>query len=109
MVLEARGLDITPQMITRFEAAKDLKSARILGRILQDEIRHVAAGVCWFNQCCAIRGDSPPDAWRALVALHFGGSLKPPFNDSARAAAGLTIDFYQVVADAHAHRPQKFP
>jgi hypothetical protein len=40
--------------------------------------------------------------------MHFGGSLKPPFNDSARAAAGLTMDFYQVVADAHAHRPQKF-
>ena len=109
MVLEARGLDITPQMITRFEAGKDLKSARILNRILQDEVRHVAAGVHWFKQVCAIRGDSPPDAWRALVATHFGGSLKPPFNDSARAAAGLTIDFYQAVADAHAHRPQKFP
>lgn len=108
MVLEARGLDITPQMITRFEAGKDMKSARILKRILQDEIRHVAAGVRWFNQACAIRGDSPADAWRALVATHFGGSLKPPFNDSARAAAGLTMDFYQVVADAHAHRPQKF-
>jgi uncharacterized ferritin-like protein (DUF455 family) len=108
MVLEARGLDITPQMIARFEAAKDLRSARILGRILQDEVRHVAAGVRWFSQACANRGDSPVLAWRALVGTHFGGSLKPPFNDSARAAAGLTMDFYQVVADPHAHRPQKF-
>lgn len=98
MVLEARGLDITPQTIARFEAARDVTTARILGRILGDEIRHVAAGVRWFNQACVIRGDSPAIAWRALVATHFRGSLKPPFNDSARAAAGLTMDFYGEVA-----------
>ena len=109
MVLEARGLDITPQTIARFEAAGDRVSARILGRILQDEIRHVAAGVRWFERGCANRGDSPHDAWRALVAAHFHGTLKPPFNDSARAAAGLTIDFYKAVAECHAYLPQKFP
>ena len=109
MVLEARGLDITPQTIARFEAAKDSKTANILNRILADEIRHVAAGVRWFNQACAIRGDSPADAWAALVAAHFRGVLKPPFNDSARAAAGLTMDFYGAVAESHAHLPGKFP
>lgn len=109
MVLEARGLDITPQTIARFEAVGDDVSARILGRILQDEIRHVAAGVRWFGHACAIRGDSPANAWRALVNAHFRGVLKPPFNDSARAAAGLTKEFYEVVALGHAHLPQKFP
>ena len=109
MVLEARGLDITPQTIARFDAAKDLITSRILGRILGDEVRHVAAGVRWFNQACAIRGDSPANAWRALVATHFRGTLKPPFNDSARAAAGLTMEFYGEVAEGHAHLPQKFP
>jgi len=109
MVLEARGLDITPQTIVRFETAKDVATARILGRILDDEVRHVAAGVRWFNKACVIRGDSPANAWRALVATHFRGVLKPPFNDSARAAAGLTIDFYGEVAESHAHLPQKFP
>lgn len=98
MVLEARGLDITPQTIARFDAARDVTTARILGRILGDEIRHVAAGVRWFSQACVIRGDSPAIAWRALVATHFRGGLKPPFNDSARAAAGLTMDFYGEVA-----------
>jgi len=109
MVLEARGLDITPQTILRFEAAGDRKTAKILERILQDEVRHVGAGVIWFKRACAIRGDSPANAWRALVATHFGGSLKPPFNDSARAAAGLTKEFYAWVAESHAHLPQKFP
>ena len=109
MVLEARGLDITPQTMARFQAAGDAKTASILNRILGDEIRHVAAGVRWFNQACAIRGDSPANAWAALVTTHFRGALKPPFNDSARAAAGLTMDFYGVVAQAHAHLPEKFP
>ena len=109
MVLEARGLDITPQTIQRFETVGDEVSARILGRILQDEVRHVAAGVRWFGHACAIRGDSPANAWRALVNAHFRGVLKPPFNDSARAAAGLTMEFYRKVALDHAHLPQKFP
>jgi len=109
MVLEARGLDITPQTIQRFEDAADHRTAAILARILKDEVRHVAAGVRWFNQACVIRGDSPPDAWRALVSAHFRGTLKPPFNDSARAAAGLTPEFYAAVAQEHAYLPKKFP
>jgi uncharacterized ferritin-like protein (DUF455 family) len=109
MVLEARGLDITPQTIARFEGTRDVKTARILSRILQDEIRHVAAGVRWFAQTCVIRGDSPANAWRALVATHFRGTLKPPFNDSARAAAGLTKEFYAEVAQSHACLAVKFP
>jgi hypothetical protein len=44
MVLEARGLDVTPATIERFEAAGDRATARILTRILNDEIRHVRAG-----------------------------------------------------------------
>src|SRR5690606_7177985 len=55
MVLEARGLDVTPATITRFEAAGDEATARILRRILSDEIRHVRAGTVWFESCCAAR------------------------------------------------------
>ena len=99
MVLEARGLDVTPQMIDRFDAVGDAVSATILRRILQDEIRHVATGVRWFEQACLARGESASAVWRQLVARHFRAGLKPPFNDSARAAAGLTMEFYQAVAE----------
>jgi uncharacterized ferritin-like protein (DUF455 family) len=109
MVLEARGLDVTPQMIERFDAVGDQVSAAILRRILRDEIKHVAAGVRWFEQASAAAGDSASAAWQALVATHFRGGLKPPFNDSARAAAGLTTEYYEPVAQAHACRPEKFP
>jgi uncharacterized ferritin-like protein (DUF455 family) len=98
MVLEARGLDVTPQTIVHFERAGDVQSARILTRILSDEIRHVAAGTRWFHFGCDSAGFSPVPHWRALVATYFHGMIKPPFNGSARDEAGLSREFYLGVA-----------
>jgi uncharacterized ferritin-like protein (DUF455 family) len=93
MVLEARGLDVTPATVAAFERAGDARSAAILGRIYRDEIRHVAAGVRWFRQVCESRGFAPVSEWGALVRRHFRGVVKPPFNDSAREAAGLSREW----------------
>lgn len=98
MVLEARGLDVTPLMIDRLAAAGDAASARILQRIFSDEIRHVRAGTIWFEFACLRDGFTPDSHWRALVARHFRGMLKPPFNDSARESAGLTLNYYATLA-----------
>ena len=92
MVLEARGLDVTPITIERFTAAGDLRSARILERILDDEIRHVRFGTNHFLKVCEERGESAPALWKSLVARHFRGAIKPPFNDSARRSAGLSCE-----------------
>jgi uncharacterized ferritin-like protein (DUF455 family) len=94
MVLEARGLDVTPPTIARFEAAGDTPSAAILGRIYRDEIRHVSVGTKWFGWACESRRIAPVSEWQRLVALHFRGRLKPPFNASARDEAGLSRDYY---------------
>jgi uncharacterized ferritin-like protein (DUF455 family) len=96
MVLEARGLDVTPAMIDRFTALGDARSAAMLQRILDDEIGHVRAGLRWFHHCCAREDRSPLDHWQNMVKRHFRGQLKPPFNDSARQRAGLSRDFYLV-------------
>ncbi|MDB5684949.1 MAG: hypothetical protein JWM75_2647 [Sphingomonas bacterium] len=98
MVLEARALDVTPVTVERFEQAGDPASARLLLRIMHDEIRHVAFGVRWFEQLCAVQGFSPHSHWKYLVGNHFRGAVKPPFNDSARAAAGLTKEYYLSLA-----------
>jgi uncharacterized ferritin-like protein (DUF455 family) len=98
MVLEARGLDVTPAMIERFEGQGDLASARILKRIFNDEIAHVNAGTKWFEQACGESQLLPKAYWKTLVNRHFRGGLKPPFNDSARSKAGLTLDYYSEVA-----------
>jgi uncharacterized ferritin-like protein (DUF455 family) len=98
MALEARGLDVTPATVARFQAVGDDRSARILTRIYTDEIRHVSVGTKWFESCCTIDQQPPADHWRALISSHFRGVVKPPFNDSARAQAGLTLDYYGMLA-----------
>ena len=98
MVLEARGLDVTPATLERVQAAGDKNGAKILNRILDDEIRHVAFGTKHFLRVCEQRGKIPETLWKSLVQTHFKGALKPPFNDSARLAAGLSRDFYMEVA-----------
>lgn len=98
MVLEARGLDVTPATIVRFEEIGDLRTAAILNRIYSDEIRHVSAGTTWFEFVAENMGVNPSTHWKWLVNRYFRGSLKPPFNDSARVAAGLTQDYYAGIA-----------
>ena len=98
MVLEARGLDVTPAMRSRAEAAGDLRGAALLKRILDDEIRHVGFGSKHFSSLCKLRGECPETLWKTLVNRHFRGSVKPPFNDSARSAAGLSRSFYHGLA-----------
>jgi uncharacterized ferritin-like protein (DUF455 family) len=98
MVLEARGLDVTPGMRDRVLAQGDSRGARLLQRILDDEIRHVAAGARHFAAHCESAGKRPENHWKTLVREHFRGVLKPPFNDSARLAAGLSREFYAAIA-----------
>src|SRR5207249_8636127 len=47
LVLEARGLDVTPEMMLRLERADDPESGAILARIYRDEIGHTAVGWRW--------------------------------------------------------------
>lgn len=98
LVLEARGLDVTPAMIGRLRRAGDEDSAALLDIILADEIGHVAAGARWFRWACGRQGRDPATAYRELVRQYFKGALKPPFNDAARAAAGLDPAFYAALA-----------
>lgn len=98
MVLEARGLDVTPATIDRFHDVGDSVSAQILSRIYKDEIHHVSVGTAWFGWLCDERGFNAVETWQALVTSRFRGTLKPPFNDSARHDAGLTQEYYAVIA-----------
>ena len=89
LVLEARGLDVTPDMVDKLRAVEDHRSADILEVIYREEIGHVAAGHRWFGYVCRQRGVSLVPTWQALVARHFRGQLKEPFNEPARRVAGF--------------------
>ena len=98
LVLEARGLDVTPDMILRLERVGDGESAALLRRIYRDEIGHVATGARWFARLCRERGLAPEAAFRDRVRAAFAGHLKPPFNAAAREAAGLPSAWYAGLA-----------
>lgn len=98
LVLEARGLDVTPAMIEKFRRAGDSESADCLKVIYHDEIGHVAAGIRWFRYACQRDSLDPADTFKALVVQHFQGGLKRPFNDKARLEAGFEQQWYEALA-----------
>ncbi len=98
LVLEARGLDVTPDMIRRLERAGDADSAAILARLYRDEIGHVEAGARWFDFACRAQGLDPIAAFHDRVRRYFRGLVKPPFNREARDRAGLPAAYYEPLA-----------
>lgn len=97
LVLEARGLDVTPEMIEKLRRQGDDASVAVLEVIYREEVGHVAAGQRWFRWECARRGLDPVEAYRDLVRRHHGSGLKPPFNRAAREKAGFEPAFYEEI------------
>lgn len=104
LVLEARGLDVTPSMIDRLAAAGDQASSDVIAIIYRDEKRHVAFGAKWFRYLCEREQLAPEPTFHALVRRYFRGPIKPPFNDKARAEAGLSPGFYKPLSALGAPR-----
>lgn len=98
MVLEARGLDVTPGMITLFEKAGDTETVSALNVIYAEEVAHVAYGSKWFHFLCGRHNHDPKERFHMLVRKYFHGALKPPFNVEKRAEAGIPPDFYWPLA-----------
>lgn len=94
MVLEARGLDVTPVAISKMQDINDISGAKVLTRILNDEVRHVGFGTKHFQNWCDQQKIDSKIHWKSLVKCHFKGAIKGPFNDSARLKAGLSRDLY---------------
>ncbi len=88
-VLEARGLDVTPGMITKLRSSNDHATADVLEIILREEVAHVAAGTRWYRWYCAREGVEPRARFIALLKEHAGGYLNGPFNLEARLLAGF--------------------
>lgn len=103
MVLEARGLDVTPAMIEVMTAQGDLETAQAFQIIHDDEITHVRAGTRWFDHWCAFHKLDGQTHWQDLVQTYFNGSLKRPFNHPSRAAGGMLRDWYEPLADIPAN------
>lgn len=95
MVLEARGLDVTPDMISKLVSAGDTETAEVLKVIYEEEVSHVAAGKRWFAFIAQKTGREEEPYFQELVQSYFRGFLKPPFNKPARDQAGMPASFYE--------------
>lgn len=89
-VLEARGLDVSPGMISRLEDCGDLEGAEILTRILKDEIGHVAIGNRWYHWACAQGNKDALAVFQALLDEYMPGKVRGPLHREARRMAGFT-------------------
>lgn len=101
LVLEARGLDVTPSLIKKFQANNDHKSVAALEIIYHEEVEHVKAGKKWFQYICDKKNLNPQATYHLLVKKYFKGQLKPPFNKEARQKAGLDETFYLPLSSGH--------
>lgn len=109
MVLEARGLDVTPGMIEVFRNAKLDDTVAALKVIYAEELGHVAYGSKWFHFLCGRHELDPKETFHGLVRTYFRGALKPPFNEEKRAEAGLPPDFYWPLAERTATQSRGTP
>jgi len=106
--LEARGLDATPPLQAKLARAGDHRAVAILDVILREEVGHVEIGNRWYRHCCRLRGLDPVAIYPGLVLQYQAPRLRPPFNLSARSAAGFSADelaYLQadIRPDAHAN------
>ncbi|MBK6652420.1 ferritin-like domain-containing protein [Zoogloea sp.] len=89
-VLEARGLDATPPIVSALKRIGDAETIAVLDIILRDEIGHVALGDRWFRYFCAERGLAPEATYLVLMA-RFDAPWPPrPLNVEARRKAGFS-------------------
>lgn len=91
-VLEARGLDVTPGMMTKLGHVEDQQTIDILTIILRDEIGHVRIGSHWFHYCCKKQGLDADSTFRELLSEYMNGSLRGPFYTEARLQAGFSVE-----------------
>ena len=89
-VLEARGLDVTPDIIKKFTHHGHQEAADILSIIYRDEIGHVEVGSRWFNYLCEKRGLNSHDTFVDLIERYAVDKIRRPFNEIARLQAGFS-------------------
>ncbi len=89
-VMEARGLDVTPDIMRKFEGIGDHQSVEVLKIILRDEVGHVEAGSRWFHYLCEDRGLDSESTYFALIDEYLKGHVSCPLHKEARIAAGFS-------------------
>jgi len=97
-VLEARGLDVTPGIMKKFESVNDTRANEILTVIQREEVGHVEIGSHWFRYCCEQRNVDCDETFRNLLQQYLKSGIKKPINVEARLKAGFSqkeLDYFE--------------
>jgi uncharacterized ferritin-like protein (DUF455 family) len=89
-VMEARGLDVTPDIMRKFDNIGDKETVEVLKIILRDEVGHVEAGSRWFHYLCKQRGLDSETTYFSLIDEYLKGHVSCPLHKEARMAAGFS-------------------
>ncbi|MCG8426879.1 MAG: ferritin-like domain-containing protein, partial [Chromatiales bacterium] len=89
-MMEARGLDVTPGMMKRFEKIGDDDTVAVLEVILREEVGHVQMGSRWFHYLCEQRGVEPEETYFQLIDEYLNGEIRCPLHKDARRQAGFS-------------------
>ncbi|XP_050205710.1 uncharacterized protein LOC126655530 [Mercurialis annua] len=93
LVQEARGLDAGPRLVQKLIGFGDSRTSKIVARIADEEVAHVAVGVYWFVSVCQKLGRPPCSTFKDILR-EYNVEVKGPFNHSAREEAGIPRDWY---------------
>ena len=89
-MLEARGLDVTPGIMHRFEEIDDRETVAALQVILDEEVGHVQFGTRWFRYLCEQRDLDPEQTYFELLESFLDGEIRCPLHRQARRQAGFS-------------------
>lgn len=87
---EARGLDVTPNIIHRLEQIGDQRTADILKIIYRDEIGHVEKGSKWLRYLCDQRGLDAEQTFQRYFQQYAAGKRGGKLDHAGRKAAGFS-------------------
>lgn len=91
---EGRALDSKDRLLNKLRGYnKDLVSAKILEKIIADEVNHLKNGISWFQYFCDEEGVESKNAHDKLVDK-LGLIYRPPFNQELRSLAGMPHEWY---------------
>lgn len=89
-IMEARGLDVTPNLIERFRHIHDDKTVSQLELILKEEIGHVKLGTKWYHYICQQRNFNAEKKFKDIVKDFLPTARTKRINNKARLKAGFS-------------------
>ena len=89
-LMEARGLDVAPQVAARLAKAGNKIAAEIMSIIFEDEKGHVAIGNHWYHHLCCQRKLPPLETFKGYLEKHAPDFLRGPLAMEARLQSGFS-------------------